>query len=200
MQKLKVTIKEKFVSPFFWNQFNGKQYILDAEDRVINDKTIIIENDPNTKVIIFGSWTPYAYDYDKYLEYKKQKELDRQKAIAEQKLFYETLQKEAIEFNTSLNIPVKWSSKIKENLSGLSMNSWGNGQKKNTVRHIYLLEEINFGKLKRQKHSFLCSPVKAKYHGNWSGTLETFEFDRKVDCKSCLKTAQRFKKQQNKTK
>lgn len=192
MEKLKVSIQEKFISPLFWNNFKGRQYILEANDRTIHDKKLLIENDPNTKIIVFGSWTPYAYDYDKYLEHKKQLELDRQKAIDERKMFYENQKKEAIKFNNSLNIPVKWSSEIKQVLSGLNDGSSGNGCKKNTVNHIYLHEDLIQGKLKRLKNNFLCSTVKSKHHGNWSGTLGDFGLEHKVDCKQCLKIAERF--------
>jgi hypothetical protein len=99
---------------------------------------------------------------------------------------------ENIEFNKSLNIPVKWSSEIKEVLSGLNINSMGNGTKRNTVNHVFLHEELKSGKLFRETNSFLCSPVSSKHHGNWSGTLGEDKLKRKVSCKSCLKLANRF--------
>ena len=95
-------------------------------------------------------------------------------------------------FNQSLNIPVRWSSEIKQVLSGLSENSAGNGTNRRSVNHIYLKEELTYGRLKREANSFLCSQVKSKWGGNWSGTLGDHGIETKVTCQSCLKIANRF--------
>lgn len=192
MQKFNVNIKNRMVSPKFWNEFVGRQYILDIDERTINGEALLIEDDPKSKLIVFGSWRPYAYIYAEYLDYKKQKELDQQNYINQQNIFYENIKDEAIKFNNSLNVPVKWSSEIKQVLSGLRDGSNGCGSKKNTVRHIFIHEDVDSGRMKRQKNNFLCSSVKSKWGGNWSGVLGESGLEFKVTCKQCLKLSERF--------
>lgn len=60
-------------------------------------------------------------------------------------------------FNARLALPVKWDVGIKDVLSGLSENSWGDGRSKATVEHILLLEPLSAGKLNRKEGDFLCT-------------------------------------------
>lgn len=192
MEKYKVNVLERFPSPLFWNEFRGKNYILNSNEREINGKGIEIENDPKTKIIVFGSWNPYACDYESYKAKKERDERIRcllpmvRKGIRKRKI------QENIAFNKSLNIPVKWSSEVKQVLSGLSENSNGCGTKKNTVLHVYLHEVLKSGRLSRESNSYLCTQVEARWNGNWSGTIGTNKLERRVTCKSCLKIAKRF--------
>lgn len=192
MKSHKVTVLEPFPSPFFWNDFRGKKYILEADQREINGKAIKVEEDPQTKIIVFGSWEPHAQDYNSYL--LKQIKDDRIRHLLPIVRRGKIKRDRAanLKFNEALNIPVNWSSEIKEVLSGLNINSMGNGTKKNTVFHIYLKERLEAGKLKRDANNFLCSPVKSKHFGDWSGSLGDDGQEAKVTCKSCLKFAERF--------
>ncbi|WNM19258.1 hypothetical protein [Flavobacterium capsici] len=194
----KIKIKLNFPDPRFWKYFIGHQFILQPNERTILGNKIEVENDLHKKIIVFGSWYPYAYDFEKYSEYQKNIEIEREKKHEERKLFYENLKKEAIEFNNSLEIPVKWSSEIKQVLSGLSEKSSGNGWKKNTVRHIYLHESFSSGRLKREAKNFLCSQVKSKYSGNWSGTLGENGLEYKVNCQKCLEISNKLKTKNSK--
>ncbi|SDY85904.1 hypothetical protein SAMN05444416_10993 [Thermoactinomyces sp. DSM 45892] len=106
---------------------------------------------------------------------------------------------EAEEFNASLKIPVLWTSGIKDVLSGLSANSWGDGRKSSTVEHILLLEDINEGRFKRLKGDFLCTTSKGSNGRNWSGSKEETRTDDdgityvpKITCRACLKVAARW--------
>ena len=45
----------------------------------------------------------------------------------------------------------------KDVISGLTENSWGDGQKANTVYHVYLKEPLHDGRLYRSAGDFLCS-------------------------------------------
>lgn len=101
------------------------------------------------------------------------------------------------EFWSRYVIPFKFSIQIKEVLSGLGLNSMGNGTNRRTVYHVFVMEEFNSGGLVRKKGSFLCSSVKSKTGGNWSGSLGN-EYaspkDTVITCKACLRIMERFKK------
>ena len=113
----------------------------------------------------------------------------------EQELEEKSLQTKVIVFFDSYNFPFKYCVQHKEVLSGLGANSNGNGCSKRTVEHIFLQQDFTDGKFKRLKDNFLCSPVKSKSHGNWSGQLNR-ESERKsiVTCKQCLKLIEKYKK------
>lgn len=191
MRKLQVKIESAFISPLFWRDFNGGKFVLTNNEREILGNKISIEGSPNADVIVFGSWNPYAYLHDEYLLSIEQRKQDQAKE-REQSLIAEAERKaDAISFNESLNIPVKWSPEIKEVLSGLGASSQGNGYKKNTVIHVFLHEELQTGKLIRKPFTFLCSEPKTA--GNWSGALGGQDnFNQKVTCITCLKVVKRF--------
>lgn len=103
------------------------------------------------------------------------------------------------EFYRSRRIPFAFSIEIKEVLSGLSAGSWGDGQRKNTVYHIYTKEEVSQGRFHRPKGEFLCSSVKSRSGANWSDSLgqDSHQLDadgvRQVPtCKRCLEILERF--------
>lgn len=81
------------------------------------------------------------------------------------------------------NLPFKWKSNIKQVLSGLSESSNGDGCKRNTVVHVWLLEDFKRGRFSRKKYDYLCSPKKTS---NWSdGSIS----DDEITCKTCLQRA-----------
>lgn len=129
-------------------------------------------------------------DHERFLE--KQENLKNQ-------MYQAKLQKQKdirhnnLKFNQSLNIPVKWSPDIKHVLSGMSRKSDGSGTFKNSVVHVVLLEPLESGRLKRGKWDYLCSQPTSKGYtvaDFWHGRdLDEY----KVNCKSCLKIAERWK-------
>lgn len=120
-----------------------------------------------------------------------QKEAEAARAQA-QRVRWEALQREAQAFNARIQLPVKWTGGIKDVLSGLSESSNGDGRRQNTVVHVYLLEPLQAGRLKRQAGDFLCSSS-AEHNGKrWSGEVEYSKEHHKVSCKACLALAARW--------
>jgi hypothetical protein len=105
---------------------------------------------------------------------------------------------EAEAFNSRIKLPVQWDVGIKSVLSGLSANSWGDGRSRSTVEHIYLLEDLNVGRIQRKKDDFLCTSAGGSNGKRYSTTIERFhdgdgnKYQPKVTCKSCLALAQRW--------
>lgn len=54
-------------------------------------------------------------------------------------------------------LPFTWFTAVKVVLSGLAENSWGDGEKSNTVNHLVLGEDIQLPRLNRNANEFLCS-------------------------------------------
>jgi len=120
-------------------------------------------------------------------EYKIAQELEREQL----RLRREEEAAEALRFNESLSIPVLWTPDIKIVMSGLQLHSNGSGFKKNTVYHVKLLEDLNDGRLKRQRGEFLCSKEKGAL--DYINVDDNHLIEKKVTCKACLKVALRFK-------
>jgi hypothetical protein len=106
---------------------------------------------------------------------------------------------EAQAFNSKIALPVRWDTGIKDVLSGLSPDSWGDGRNKSTVQHILLMEDLESGRIKRGAGDFLCSINSIDNGKQWSGQkIERFHdgdgiaYQPKVTCKSCLKLADRW--------
>lgn len=105
-------------------------------------------------------------------------------------------------FNARIALPVKWDVGIKDVLSGLSENSWGDGRSKATVEHIYLLEPLEAGRLTRKEGDFLCTSSSGTNGKRWSSKIverchdgEGTPYQPKVTCKACLALAQRWMKE-----
>ncbi|WP_298601246.1 hypothetical protein [uncultured Zoogloea sp.] len=105
-------------------------------------------------------------------------------------------------FNARIALPVKWDVGIKDVLSGLSENSWGDGRSKATVEHIYLLEPLEAGRLTRKEGDFLCTSASGTNGKRWSSKIverchdgEGTPYQPKVTCKACLALAQRWMKE-----
>lgn len=120
-----------------------------------------------------------------------QREAETARAQA-QRTRWEAQQREAQAFNARIQLPVKWTGGIKDVLSGLSESSNGDGRRQNTVVHVYLLEPLQAGRLKRQAGDFLCSSSAAHNGKRWSGEVEYSKEHHKVSCKACLALAARW--------
>ena len=111
---------------------------------------------------------------------------------------FNALRAEAEAFNSRIVLPVLWDVGIKDVLSGLSATSWGDGRSKATVEHVYLLEELQAGRLKRRAGDFLCTAASGKNGKRWSTIVvsgrdgDGHRFQPKVTCKACLAQAQRL--------
>ncbi|PSJ71434.1 hypothetical protein C7N43_39340 [Sphingobacteriales bacterium UPWRP_1] len=143
----------------------------------------------------------YLEDKAAYAAHLKQQRENLVKSTEDKKA------QKAAEFWSRYVIPFKFSIQIKEVLSGLGLNSMGNGTNRRTVYHVFVMEAFNSGGFVREKGSseglvrkegsFLCSSVKSKTGGNWSGSLGN-EYaspkDTVITCKACLRLMERFKK------
>jgi hypothetical protein len=134
------------------------------------------------------------------IERDKQEQKARDAAFAQQRaLKLEALREEAIQFNARIRLPVKWGTGIKDVLSGLSEGSNGDGRKRSTVEHIYLLEHLVQGAFRRAPGDFLCTSSKGTNGRQWSASPLEHRMDDtgtgyapKVTCRACLKAAQRW--------
>lgn len=211
MKKYKLRINQQFVSPAVWRDLGSEKYTCVVGEKGLTvkgfDFIFLDENDcPNEgEEVLFwmGNWG-YCYiksEYDNYqVEQANIREATRQADIA----LFEDYKADAEYFYKNLDFPVKYRAGIKEVLSGLSANSWGNARQRNTVIHLILLEDYKSGKLKRNKGEFLCSQ-QARY-GNWSGSNDEdyyvgigrgeteIRFIPKISCKTCLKRIKKYQK------
>lgn len=126
---------------------------------------------------------------------KQDLELQRQAKIEaeKQRLEAERLihQAKLKAFKEAYSLPFEYSTKIKIVLSGLSINSNGCGSKKNTVFHVFVKNDFQYGRFKRSADSFLCSP---NDNGKWT-TLNDYEHNEQlITCKKCLSIMERWKK------
>lgn len=106
---------------------------------------------------------------------------------------------DAEQFNARLLLPVRWDVGIKDVLSGLSEKSMGHGRNRATVEHVYLLESLQAGRLRREAGDFLCTAASGSNGKNWSGKrIERFTdgkgapYAPKVTCAACLTLAARW--------
>lgn len=149
-----------------------------------------------------GAFLECQNRYQKYLNSRTEKIKALEKQQNEERLRLDGKNIEANIFYTQYNIPFKFDIGEKEVLSGLSENSWGDGQKKNTVQHILVLEDFQKGKLTRQYGDFLCTS-KSKNNGqNWSGGATFIRYKNGLGedympmptCKQCLKYLKKWEK------
>lgn len=135
-------------------------------------------------------------DIEAFLAQKRTEELEEKE---KERIRLNAFRDESISFNATLPIPVKWCVGIKEVLSGLSGKSWGDGSMRATVEHVYLLEDMQVGRIKRNKHEFLCSSSKSRLGGNFDEPCvewvdgDSKLYEPKVTCKTCLAIIERMK-------
>jgi hypothetical protein len=137
------------------------------------------------------------------IEREAQARRDAEAAEAEQRRQkLDARRADAEAFNARIALPVKWDVGIKDVLSGLSENSWGDGRSKATVEHIYLLEPLEAGRLTRKEGDFLCTSASSTNGKRWAGQIaerchdgEGNPYQPKVSCKACITLAQRWMKE-----
>lgn len=107
---------------------------------------------------------------------------------------------DALAFNAGIKLPVAWDVGIKDVLSGLSERSNGDGRSKATVEHIYLLDDLVEGRLRRRSGDFLFTAVAGGHGKRWSDSVVERAHDGadtpyqpKVTCKACLRLADRWR-------
>lgn len=104
-------------------------------------------------------------------------------------------------FNHQLRIPVIWKRAEKVRYrGGRGMYDYANSQ---SAGHVLLLDELKFGRIKRQRGDFLCGSkiTDRKLHDllNMNDMATTEEHIKnskrqKVTCKRCLELAHRFQR------
>jgi hypothetical protein len=106
----------------------------------------------------------------------------------------EAIWNEAVEFNRSLKIPVRW--KRAHRIGSLRRKAWADGYRSNSVEHVLLLDDLSDGRLKRKRGDFLCSAritnLSAHQIINMSDSDEQRSKRQKVTCPKCIEIAQRW--------
>lgn len=177
----------------------GIKGVVEKEDHILTHGIILLPIEAKLKVgqqfvllpALKGCILQYQSDID---EYNRQMRL---KSEAKRQGELELAIARANDFWRKYQIPFKFGVEIKESLSGLSATGMGNGQKQNTVYHLYCQEQVQEDRIVRNAGSFLCTQPHAKYGGNWSGTLGngiTLPYTPPITCKQCLKMMERWKK------
>lgn len=129
--------------------------------------------------------------YQAELQRERKLRIERQRQEDEQRRIQK--EREAFEFNHSLNLPFRWTPDIKVVLSGLSANSAGDGMNRRSVLHVRVLEQFKDGRFVRDTGDFLCGKDNSVYQ-DFSAPNESDKNTRKVTCKQCIKAAERFNK------
>lgn len=209
-----VKSKSGFVIPIHFNQMKYGEmmegFFVEKGIIRVGDYDYVVQSHPHfytdEKVFVYYPNTGHlTFSTEKEVLEKKRKEENDKRKWAEQREA-ERLEREHIrklnieEFYDTYDIPFKFSPQIKIVLSGLSERSDGTGTKKNTVYHLFLHQPYKEGRLKREGETFLCTPNDS---GNFSDFIHTHNEEERlrnkehaiINCSSCLKIMERWKKQ-----
>lgn len=112
----------------------------------------------------------------------------------------EAIWNEAVEFNRSLKIPVRW--KRAHRIAALKRKAWADGYRSNSVEHVLLLDDLSDGRLKRKRGDFLCGARIANLAAHQILNMSDFDEQQrskrqKVTCLKCLAIAQRWKNEKS---
>ena len=166
------------LDPRWLNSFREAEVLIEESDKVVvGDVTLYLESGQPSlpvgqRVKVWLSRWFYCETVD-YVEHQKATQrIAFEQKKREQESSRKKAEKEAIDFNESLNIPSTWRPGMKDVLSGLSENSFGSGRSKATVTHIELLEPLmkddfieipaNFCALGIKASSGLANPVQVR--------------------------------------
>lgn len=173
---IKIDLKSPFIDPKWYRSVYGREFIInnvDAHTLTIEGQALSHPFPKGTDVRVLVKNSFYA---ETVAEYKKRKD-DQAKTVEQERLEdivrRNELRDKALRINSSIKLPVLWAAARKDNLSGLSPNSWGDGSKKNTVYHILLLGDIKAKRLRKSKGDYLCSSRPGMGGKNWSWSNET---------------------------
>lgn len=96
---------------------------------------------------------------------------------------------EDLKFWERYDIPVAFATAQNNRLSGLSKDSAGTGEAGDTVRHLYLLEPVDDGRLQRDADRFLCKGEGERPDRPSEPAVNPSE----VTCSECLSLMERWK-------
>ncbi|RAL20833.1 hypothetical protein [Thermoflavimicrobium daqui] len=106
---------------------------------------------------------------------------------------------EAMSFNESLNVPVRW--KRAHRIGRMKRKVWADGYRSNSTEHVLLMEDLHDGRLKRKAGQFLCGTRITNKNAhlilNMGGDDEERSKRIKVDCPKCLEVAKRWQEKSN---
>jgi len=131
---------------------DGRRVVVET-DRASDTFRIDGDLPPGTPVLVWLERNfRCAVEADLRAEHEReQAAADARRAEAEERWRHrrENEKQEALRFNATIRLPVKWDVGIKAVRSGLSASSSGDGCKANTVFHIHLPEGLQAGRLHR---------------------------------------------------
>jgi hypothetical protein len=178
---------------------DGRRVVVET-DRASDTFRIDGDLPPGTPVLVWlGRNFRCAVEADLRAEHEReQAAADARRAEAEERWRHrrENEKQEALRFNATIRLPVKWDVGIKAVRSGLSASSSGDGCKANTVFHIHLPEGLQAGRLHRVENDYLCSS-QSSGTGFFAGELARASSGKdayvpKITCKACLDLAARL--------
>jgi hypothetical protein len=194
-----------FVNPFWmrqnWYKIRGQELTVAPDGCIHYDGVKIRFVDESlpagTKVIMDTDswiWAMKVEDHQAKVEKAKQEQRKRQQVEEERR---RKIEEQARVFHESIDFPVTYSVGRKAVLSGLSLDSWGDGQKKNSVHHLLLEEDFQSGRLQRKAGDFLCTSLSGNNGKLWVDPRVKHgqsEYMPEVTCKQCLKIISKFRK------
>lgn len=198
-----------YPSPFWFRGEKDKTGVVTPEDTVYveatGDRLILIEGElPPVGSVLF--LTPDRFDIkaetDVESQARRNEEAKQRQARSEEnkkrmaRVDLQLMHRAQLR-NTSLYIPVRWTSGFKSVISGLTEDSNGNGLNRRTVIHVLLLEDIRDGRMIRKAGSFLCTAASGSNGKQWVNPAthsdgEHGVYVSEVTCKQCITTAQRW--------
>lgn len=181
----------QFINPFMVRNLPTKGIVTDNAVQVAGESLGFVDGSypDNTEVMVYMGRQFYCKSLAEIeTERQEQKRQQDQRQLEAEQAQVKQIANAKV-FNASLNVPVQWRPEIKPVLSGLLFNSMGNGEYKNSVVHIYLLEDLTDGRLSRKNNQYLCSQPEGNLDVvNWFDDTYT----AKVTCKKCLEITKRW--------
>ena len=206
---LELNMTSRFIDPLFLNQMRSNRETtsvqedgtisLFGEKLVFADETAALE--PGTEVLVCLGTRTLSCAPIAAIEVHNTRARAAELAEKEKERVQRNAHRDkSIAFNASLPIHVEWCPGIKDVLSGLSEKSDGTGMMKSTVEHVFLLGDLNVGRLKRSEGDFLCGNSKSKWGARYSDPRslavdgDGSTYAPKVTCKACLAIIERMAK------
>lgn len=204
MKTITLTESTGFVDPGLFNLMRGgarRKVVVGDDGKLLVEGVQLVFRDP-TEALPPGTavevWLARDYVCATEQELAREAEVQasaRQKEAAAWQRKLIDAEANARCVNGAIKLPVKWTVGIKDVLSGLSERSDGSGRNKATVNHIFLLEDLNEGRLRRKSEDLLCTSASGSNGKRWSKqSTEGYEADARstlaVTCKQCLEIAQ----------